>query len=109
MQEKNKKYPEGYFVERWMAIGMAIFSGLGVPISIATDNPGLIGIGPGVGIAIGVAIGQSVEAKYKKEGKIRPLNEEEKIKKKKNAKMGIVILLLGILAFASIIFLSLKR
>jgi len=70
MQENNKKYPEGHFVGMWMGIGTAIFSGLGIPLSIATGNTGLIGIGPAVGVSFGLAIGSSIEAKYKKEGKI---------------------------------------
>jgi len=51
MEENNKKYPEGHFVGMWMGIGMAIFSGLGIPFSILTGNTGLIGIGPAVGVA----------------------------------------------------------
>ena len=54
MEEKNKKYPEGHFLGMWMGIGIAIFTGVGVPISIATKNLGLIGIGPAIGIAFGL-------------------------------------------------------
>jgi len=43
---------------------------------------GLIGIGPAIGVAFGLALGSSIEAKYKKEGKIRLLTEEEKKRKK---------------------------
>jgi len=52
MKENNKEYPEGHFVGMWMGIGVAIFSGLGIPLSIATGNPGLIGIGPAIGVAL---------------------------------------------------------
>ena len=69
MQENNKDYPAGHFVGMWMGIGAAIFSGLGIPLSIATENMGLIGIGPAIGVAFGLAVGASIEAKYKKEGK----------------------------------------
>jgi hypothetical protein len=99
MEENNKKYPEGHFVGMWMAIGIAIFSGLGIPLAIITDNPGMMGIGPALGVSIGLAIGSGIEAKYKKEGKIRPLTEEEKKRKKIAVTAGVVILLLGALFF----------
>jgi hypothetical protein len=92
MEEKNKKYPEGHFLGLWMGIGIAIFSGLGIPLAIVTENPGLIGIGPAVGVSFGLAIGVGVESKYKKEGKIRPLTDEEKKKRKMLVTTGILIL-----------------
>jgi hypothetical protein len=107
MEDNNKKYPEGHFVGIWMAIGVAIFSVLGIPLAIVTENPGMIGIGPAIGISIGLAIGSGIEAKYKKEGKVRPLTEEEKKRKKIGITIGIVFLiifaLLGLLAFLSLI------
>jgi hypothetical protein len=87
MEENNKKYPEGHFVGMWMGIGITIFSGLGIPLSITTGNTGLIGIGPALGVAFGLAIGSSIEAKHKKEGRIRPLTEEKK-KRRKKGKLG---------------------
>jgi hypothetical protein len=103
MEENTKTYPEGHFVRMWMGIGIAIFSGFGIPLSIATDNPGFIGVGPALGVAIGLAIGSSIEAKYKNEGKIRPLTEEEKKRKKIAITIGVVSLvvlsLLGLLLF----------
>ena len=99
MKENNKKYAEGHFVGMWMGIGTAIFSGLGIPLSIATGNTGLIGIGPGLGVAFGLAVGSSIEAKHKKEGKIRPLTEEEKKRRKMGIIAGIVVLSLGVLSF----------
>lgn len=99
MQEKNKKYPEGHFVGMWMGIGIAIFSGLGIPLSIATGNNGLIGIRPALGVSFGLAIGSSIEAKHKEKGEIRPLTEEEKKRKKTEIIAGIVILSLGVLSF----------
>ena len=82
-----------------MGIGVAIFSGLGIPISIATNNYGLIGIGPALGAAFWLSIGQSVENKYKKEGRIRLLTESEQKRIKNVVFVGIVILLLGVLIF----------
>jgi hypothetical protein len=58
-----KKYPKGHFIGLWMSIGIAIFSGVGIPRSIATDIPGLAGIGPALGVSIELAIGSSMESK----------------------------------------------
>ncbi|MDD3421558.1 MAG: hypothetical protein PHS47_04590, partial [Methanocellales archaeon] len=91
-KEKNKTYPEGHFVGMWMGIGIAIFSGFGIPLSIATGNPGFMGIGPAIGVAFGLAIGSSIEAKYEKEGKIRPLTKDEKHKREMLVTAGIAVL-----------------
>ena len=99
MEKNNEKYPEGHFVGMWMGICIAIFSGIGVPLFIILKNPGLIGIGPAMGVALGVAIGQSIESKYKKEGKIRPLTEDEKKKRKLLVFAGISVFILGFLIF----------
>ena len=50
MSDKNEKYPEGHFIGMWIGIGIAIFSGVGIPISIALKTPGLMGIGPAIGV-----------------------------------------------------------
>jgi cadmium resistance protein CadD (predicted permease) len=99
MQENSEKYPEGQFVGMWMGIGLAIFTGVGLPLSIALKIPGLMGIGPALGIAFGLSVGQSIESKYKREGKIRPLTEDEKKKRKRLVIAGICVLLLGLLVF----------
>lgn len=83
----------------WMGIFIAIFAGFGVPLSIITDNNGFIGIGPALGVAVGVAVGQSIENKYREQGKIRPLAKEEKNRKKIAVFSGIAVLVLGIIAF----------
>jgi len=106
MHEEKETYPEGHFVGMWMGIGMALFSALGIPLSIATGNPGLIGIGPALGVAVGLAIGQSIENNYKQQGKIRPLNESEKKRKKSTSLLGILLLIVGvILAVTLFLFL----
>lgn len=105
MEDNEGKYPEGHFVARWMAIGMAIFSGLGVALSTIMDSPGLMGIGPAIGVAFGAAVGQSIESKYKKEGKIRPLTDDEKKRRRIAAIAGVAVLVLGVLAFFLILFL----
>ncbi|MBD3204106.1 hypothetical protein GF327_07455 [Candidatus Woesearchaeota archaeon] len=108
MVDKNKKYPEGHFLGVGMMIGIVIFSGVGVTMSISTDNPGLIGIGPSIGVAIGLAIGKSMEEKYRKQGLIRPLTSEEKKERNKAKTIGIIVCLIGLIIFISIFFLGLK-
>ena len=100
-------YPEGHFIRLWMGIGMAIFSGLGIPLSITTGNYGFIGIGPAIGVAFGLSIGQSIENEYKQEGKIKSLSESEKNKRKSLKLVGIVLLSLGLLGFL-MLFLILR-
>ena len=99
MKKKNETYPEGHFVGMWMGIGIAIFSGVGIPLCIVSRMLGLIGIGPALGVAFGLALGRSIEAKYRKEGKIRPLTEDEKKKRKKLIAAGIFLFILGLLIF----------
>ena len=60
MNNDVMKYPEGHFLGLWMGIGVAIFSGIGIPLSIVTESPGLIGIWPAMGVAFGLAIGQTI-------------------------------------------------
>jgi len=105
MEEKDKKYPEGHFLGMWIGIGIAIFAGIGVPLSIITENPGFIGIGPALGVAVGVAIGQSLEEKHKKEGRIRPLTKEEKERKSKLVYVGLGALIIGLVAFLMMFFM----
>ena len=105
MDDKGKKYPEGHFLGMWMGICIAIFSIFGIPLSIVTENPGFIGIGPALGVAVGIAIGQSIENKYKKEGRIRPLTESEQKRKKNAVFAGIILLTLGLLVFILLFFL----
>lgn len=95
MDEEQKKYPEGHFVGMWMGIGMVIFAGLGIPLSIITDNHGLIGIGPALGVGFGLAIGQAIENKYKKEGRIIPKSENDSKKMHPYLIFGLVILIMA--------------
>jgi len=105
MENKENIYPEGHFLGLWMGIGAAIFSLIGIPLCIVTDNPGFIGIGPAIGISFGLAIGQAIENKHKQEGKIRPLTESEIKRRKKTITAGIIILAFGVLMFISVYFL----
>ena len=95
----SRKYPEGHFLGMWMGIGIAIFSGLGIPLSIATKNFSFMGIGPALGVAFGLSVGQAVENKYKKENRIRPLTEKEKKRRNMAVMAGLAILALGVLLF----------
>jgi len=100
----DKKYPEGHFIGVGMAIGIAIFSGVGVTLSTSTGNPGLMGIGPAIGILLGLAIGKSMEEKYRKQGLIRPLTAKEIEARKKAKIVGLIALLLGIALLAVLFF-----
>ena len=104
VEEKNEKYPEGHFTGMWMGIGIAIFSGIGVPLSIALKNPGFMGIGPAIGVAFGYRVGQSIEEKYKSEGKIRPLTKEEKDRRKIAMVLGIITFMIGLVTLILIWF-----
>lgn len=105
INKQNKKYPRGHFLNTWTAIGIAVFSGLGVPISIITDNPGLIGIGPALGIVIGAAIGKSYEKKFEAEGKIRPLTDGEKRNQRRTRNIAIIFLIAGVIILGAFIYL----
>jgi hypothetical protein len=43
-----------------MAIGMPSFALVGFVLCIATDNPGLLGLGPAIGLTMGIAIGEGL-------------------------------------------------
>jgi hypothetical protein len=103
-EKEDKKYPKGYFVSLWSGLGVAIFAGIGVPLSLVLDNFAFIGIGPAIGIAVGAGIGQSIESKYEKEGKIRPLSEEEIKKRKILVRSMVGLILLGIIVLLLFIF-----
>jgi predicted MFS family arabinose efflux permease len=104
MEQKNERHPEGHFVGMWMAIGVAIGAAIGIPLGFAIGNPGLFGIGLPVGLALGLSIGSAIEAKYKKEGKLRPLTEEEKRNRKSGVVIGMALLLIGVGTFLFIFF-----
>jgi hypothetical protein len=96
---EEKKFPEGHFVGMWIGICIAMFSGLGIPLSIATDNFAFMGIGPAIGVSIGVSVGTAIENKKKAEGLIRPLTDEEKRTRKILVASGVVVALVGVALF----------
>lgn len=100
---ETKKFPKGHFLNTWIGLGMAIFSGLGLPLAFATDNLGLIGIGPAIGVGFGVAIGTIIEKRKEEQGLIRELTEEEILKREKSKNIGLGVVLLGILALAAFV------
>jgi hypothetical protein len=104
MDENEKKYTEGHFIGMWMGIGIALFAGIGIPLTLITDNPGLIGIGPALGVGFGLAIGQSIENKYKKEGKIIPKSDNDSKKMNIYVILGLVMLIIGVMMIALYLF-----
>ena len=96
MTGKNQ-YREGHFMGIGMLIGIAIFMPFGFVIWVVTDNPGMIGIGPALGVAIGISIGTALEKKYNPNP--RPLTIEEKRMIKMSVFAGVIMLLLGAVAF----------
>jgi len=95
--DKDQQFPQGHFIGMWLGIGIAVFSGLGIPLSIAMGHFAFIGIGPAIGVAIGLAVGQAVENKHRQEGRIRPLTDAEKKTRRTRIASGLAILVLGFL------------
>ena len=101
---QQQKFPKGHFVRMWTGLGMAIFSGLGVPLSIVADNFAFIGIGPAIGVAFGISIGQSIENNKEKAGLIRPLTEEEQRTRRKLTITAGVLIGLGVALLLVMLF-----
>ena len=84
-----------------MGIGIALGIPFGIPMWLATDNPGLMG----AGIAVGVAIGAALEEKYNKNP--RELTPEEARNRKIAVWAGVLIVviaaLVGVAAFMMLI------
>ena len=89
MDTNDKKYPQGHFTGLWMGLGIAVFSGIGIPLSIITENPGFIGFGHAMGVAVG---GQGIEQKYRKAGGIRPQTVSEKTRLRLFMVFGMAVL-----------------
>jgi hypothetical protein len=106
MNEQEQKFPEGHFTGLWTGFGIAIGLGLGVPIALVLGNMAFVGTGLPLGIAIGIAIGAAKEARYKAEGKIRPLNESEKKQQKVRMYTGLSLFILGLLLFVMLFMLK---
>jgi uncharacterized membrane protein YidH (DUF202 family) len=87
-KQSQKRYPKGHFI----GLGMALFSAVGVPLWVATDNPGMIG----AGVAIGVAVGAAWEKKYNKNP--RELTPEEARRQKIALLAALLLLVVGVVA-----------
>lgn len=96
MKEKTKRYPKGHF----MGIGIALGMPLGIPMWLATDNPGLIGSG----LAVGVAIGAALEKKYN--GNPREMTREEERRQRIAIFGGVLILVMGVAAGLALVMLA---
>lgn len=98
LQRQHKLVIEGYYIAMCMALG----SGIGVAVGAAMDN---IGSGIPIGVGIGVAIGAVLDAKAKKEGRI--LCPRETTGSSKTALvLGIIV---GLLLLAALVGFMLFR
>ncbi|MCK5233828.1 MAG: hypothetical protein KAJ91_03345 [Candidatus Aenigmarchaeota archaeon] len=70
---KQKRYPEGHFIEWGVALGLI----LGVPIGLALGN---LAWGPAIGVILGISIGFSLE-KQKNPNPRQLTKEEENVMK----------------------------
>ena len=88
----------------WMGIGIALFSALGIVISVVAQNYAFLGMGPAIGVAFGLPVGQAMENKHKAQGRIRPLTEKEKRVRRNALLLGLFIFLLGVVVFSVMYF-----
>jgi hypothetical protein len=58
--ERIRRAERDRYMTIGIAIGMPVFALVGFIVCIATDNPGLIGVGPAIGLAMGIAIGEGL-------------------------------------------------
>ena len=58
--ERTEDEERSRYLAIGLAIGMPIFGLIGMAVCLATDNLGLLGVGPGIGLAMGVAIGEGL-------------------------------------------------
>lgn len=93
MKSRNR-YPKGHYISLGLALGIP----LGIPMWLVTENPGMMG----AGMAIGVAIGAAFEQKYNKNPK--PLTPEEVRNRKIAVAVGVLALMVGVVAFAYMLF-----
>ena len=94
MNAGGKQYPEGHFKWKGMAVGMPF----GIPIGLAIGGPAFLGVGVCAGMCLGLAAGSAVESKYRSDGRVRPMTEEERRRKRLGIVGGICVgvALLGI-------------
>lgn len=76
LEKDHKIVTKNHYRNLWMLLGISLGLPIGVAISSAIGNIGLLGVGIPIGIGLGLAIGSSLDEKAKKEG--RQLNIEVK-------------------------------
>ena len=70
VEKELKIVPQNYYMNRWLAFGMAVFGiPFGVIFSVSLQNYAFIGIGLPIGMGVGIAIGSSMDKKAKTEGR----------------------------------------
>lgn len=94
-----KRYPENHFIGLGIGTGIALFSGIGVPLGISLGIPSLMVVLPALGIALGLITGAAIESKYKKKGQIEPMTKEEKQFQVKGVIIGLIIFCIGLAVF----------
>ena len=100
---QTKRYPKGHFIGWGMGIGIPIGIAIGYLLGRITGNfDGVLTNGIVMGIAIGTAIGITLEKKYNEDP--RPLTEAEKGVRRMLLWVAIVVLALGVVAFAIVYF-----
>lgn len=70
LESKLSLVPKGYYRNKWMAIGIAVFGvSLGTVFGVVFNNMAFIGVGIPLGIGIGLAIGRIKDKKSFNNGK----------------------------------------
>ena len=69
-QVKMNLSAPGHFRSQWTALGMTVFGvPIGLALSTATGNFGLLAVGLPIGLSMGIAIGSSMDTKAKQENR----------------------------------------
>lgn len=102
----EREYRQGEVVATWIGIGMALFAGVGVVIATVSGTPGLIGIGPAIGVAFGASVGASLEAKYRRQGRLRPPTPADRRRMRIALWIGLALLVVGSAVFVLILLSS---
>lgn len=70
LESKEKITAKNHYRNLWLALGMSAFGiPLGVAISIASNNWGMVGVGLPIGMGIGIGFGASLDKKAQAENR----------------------------------------